>query len=236
MEQSNAVELVGPTFLEHAIHVLRDHPRVAGRKERLELSGITLRVLVDVNPQVIVQEPGPRVAFLRGQDDRGARRDDIPSLPRREWIEHWEMRRATRWRRFTKLGDGQCGRRKGRLEFDGTDGRARSSRSDRWVAHGCLYRQASPKCFGSMTCVWYRHRMEPASVGKLLIALGLGVAALGVVVWAAQSLPENLRPFHLPGDIRIEREGFRFYFPITTMILLSLAATGLMALIRWWRG
>ncbi len=26
----------------------------------------------------------------------------------------------------------------------------------------------------------------------------------------------------LPGDIRIERENFKFYFPITTMILLSL--------------
>jgi hypothetical protein len=29
----------------------------------------------------------------------------------------------------------------------------------------------------------------------------------------------------LPGDIRVEKENFRFYFPITTMILLSLLLT-----------
>ena len=29
----------------------------------------------------------------------------------------------------------------------------------------------------------------------------------------------------LPGDIRIERENFRFYFPITTMILFSILLT-----------
>ncbi|HSF47043.1 MAG TPA: DUF2905 domain-containing protein [Burkholderiales bacterium] len=33
----------------------------------------------------------------------------------------------------------------------------------------------------------------------------------------------------LPGDIRIERKGFSFYFPITTSILVSLAIT----LILW---
>ena len=33
----------------------------------------------------------------------------------------------------------------------------------------------------------------------------------------------------LPGDIVIEREGFRFYFPITTMVLISV----LLSLIFW---
>lgn len=36
----------------------------------------------------------------------------------------------------------------------------------------------------------------------------------------------------LPGDIRIERENFRFYFPITTMIIFSLAITIIIQLIR----
>ena len=27
---------------------------------------------------------------------------------------------------------------------------------------------------------------------------------------------------HLPGDFRIERENFKFYFPLTTMILISV--------------
>lgn len=33
----------------------------------------------------------------------------------------------------------------------------------------------------------------------------------------------------LPGDIRIEKENFRFYFPITTSILVSV----LISLILW---
>ncbi len=36
----------------------------------------------------------------------------------------------------------------------------------------------------------------------------------------------------LPGDIRIEKENFKFYFPITTMILLSLAITIIINLIK----
>ncbi len=75
--------------------------------------------------------------------------------------------------------------------------------------------------------------MPPAA--KLLVSLGAALITLGLLVWVAQRLPEGLRPFHLPGDIRIERNGFRFYFPITTMVLLSLLLTGVLWLVRWWR-
>lgn len=36
----------------------------------------------------------------------------------------------------------------------------------------------------------------------------------------------------LPGDIRIERENMNFYFPFTTMILLSILLSGILWLIR----
>lgn len=36
----------------------------------------------------------------------------------------------------------------------------------------------------------------------------------------------------LPGDIRIEKENFRFYFPITTMIIFSLLLTLFIQLIK----
>ena len=36
----------------------------------------------------------------------------------------------------------------------------------------------------------------------------------------------------LPGDIRIEKENFRFYFPITTMIIFSLLLTLVIQLIK----
>ena len=76
----------------------------------------------------------------------------------------------------------------------------------------------------------------PTPLAKLLLLLGIGLVVLGALVWLGQYLPENLRPFRLPGDIRIERKGLRFYFPITTMILLSLIASGLFRLVSWWRG
>jgi hypothetical protein len=36
----------------------------------------------------------------------------------------------------------------------------------------------------------------------------------------------------LPGDIRIEKENFRFYFPFTTMILASVLVTIIIRILR----
>jgi hypothetical protein len=55
-------------------------------------------------------------------------------------------------------------------------------------------------------------------VARTVILVGLALVVLGVVLWAAPSIPLLGK---LPGDIRIERPGFRFYFPITTCLLLS---------------
>ena len=78
--------------------------------------------------------------------------------------------------------------------------------------------------------------LEPSALAKTLLFIGLAIIALGALIWLTQYLPENFRPFRLPGDIRIERDGFRFYFPITTMVLLSLLGTGVVWLVRWWKG
>ena len=58
------------------------------------------------------------------------------------------------------------------------------------------------------------------AVGKLIILLGLLLVLLGgVLTWA----PGLLGWFgHLPGDIRIERENGAFYFPLTSMIIVSV--------------
>jgi len=37
---------------------------------------------------------------------------------------------------------------------------------------------------------------------------------------------------HLPGDMRIEREGFSFHFPLMTCLLASLLLSGLVWLLR----
>lgn len=65
--------------------------------------------------------------------------------------------------------------------------------------------------------------------GWILVIIGLVVAGIGLVWLFAPSIPLLGK---LPGDIRIERESFRFYFPLTTCILLSLLLTGVMWLVR----
>ena len=65
--------------------------------------------------------------------------------------------------------------------------------------------------------------------GPILVVVGLGVVALGLLVWSGA-----LSWFgRLPGDIRVERPGFRFFAPITSMILVSIALSAAMAAFRW---
>ena len=66
--------------------------------------------------------------------------------------------------------------------------------------------------------------------GKYIIAIGLVIALIGLAVYFFHNKLHWLG--RLPGDIRIERENFRFYVPITTMILVSLALTILINLLR----
>lgn len=63
----------------------------------------------------------------------------------------------------------------------------------------------------------------------LLIVVGLLIAAIGLIWLLVPSVPWLGK---LPGDIVIERKNFRFYFPITTCILLSLLLTGILWLVR----
>lgn len=62
------------------------------------------------------------------------------------------------------------------------------------------------------------------NLGRTLVVLGLGLAALGAVVWLLQA-STGLRLGRLPGDIAVQREGFSFFFPISTMLLVSAALT-----------
>jgi len=61
----------------------------------------------------------------------------------------------------------------------------------------------------------------PGTLGRSLIVLGLVIVAVGALIILLGKLP-GFRVGRLPGDIYIEREGWRFYFPITTSIILSI--------------
>lgn len=61
-------------------------------------------------------------------------------------------------------------------------------------------------------------------MNRTLILIGLLIVAIGLLWPWLSKLPLG----QLPGDIVIRRENFSFYFPITTMILVSLALTGIL--------
>ena len=59
--------------------------------------------------------------------------------------------------------------------------------------------------------------------GKYIISFGLIALVIGLIVYFFGNKLSWIG--HLPGDIRIERENFKFYFPLTTMVLASLLLT-----------
>ena len=70
--------------------------------------------------------------------------------------------------------------------------------------------------------------VERMQLGKTLLVVGFVVMGIGAVLnWAPWLVTWFGR---LPGDIRLERDGFRFYCPVTSMILVSIALSLLVRL------
>jgi hypothetical protein len=65
--------------------------------------------------------------------------------------------------------------------------------------------------------------MDTTNIGKWVFIAGLALAVLGGAVWLVGKT--GLPLGRLPGDIHIEREGFSFYFPLATSILISIGLT-----------
>ncbi len=62
-------------------------------------------------------------------------------------------------------------------------------------------------------------------MNRALVVIGIGVVLVGLFWKQLSALPF----FRLPGDIVIDRPGLKFFFPITTMIVISLVVS----LILW---
>lgn len=70
-----------------------------------------------------------------------------------------------------------------------------------------------------------------SETGKLIIIIGAFVLFAGIIIYFFHDKLHWIG--NLPGDIKIERENFRFYFPITTLILLSLLINLLIRIFKW---
>jgi hypothetical protein len=64
-------------------------------------------------------------------------------------------------------------------------------------------------------------------VGRLLILFGIVTLVVGVGLLYLPRIPWLGR---LPGDITVERDGFTFYFPLATSIVVSIVLTLLLNL------
>ena len=66
-------------------------------------------------------------------------------------------------------------------------------------------------------------------LGKFLVVIGFGIAAIGLLIWSGIGKGWLGR---LPGDIHFARGNVGFYFPIVTCLLVSAILTLIMCLFR----
>jgi len=66
-------------------------------------------------------------------------------------------------------------------------------------------------------------------LGKLLVIVGLLIAAVGVLIWSGVGKGWLGR---LPGDINYTKDNFSFHFPIVTCLIVSVVLTLLLWLFR----
>jgi hypothetical protein len=69
---------------------------------------------------------------------------------------------------------------------------------------------------------WDTQYMDLATIGRFMILGGLVLAAAGVLLVLGSRIPGLGQ---LPGDIIIQRDGFTLYFPLATMIVVSVVLT-----------
>jgi len=66
--------------------------------------------------------------------------------------------------------------------------------------------------------------------GKWIIGIGVIIIIAGIIIYFFHDKLNWIGK--LPGDIRIEKENFRFYLPITTMIIASILLTLIVNIIK----
>ena len=67
--------------------------------------------------------------------------------------------------------------------------------------------------------------MDIQSIGRVMVIGGIAVAVIGGLLMLLGQFPFFSNLGRLPGDIRIEGQGFSCFIPIVSMILLSVILT-----------
>lgn len=69
-----------------------------------------------------------------------------------------------------------------------------------------------------------------SDTGKWIFIIGIAIAAIGAFLFFFHDKLHWIG--HLPGDIRVEKESFRFYFPLTTLLLINAVIWILLRIFR----
>ena len=69
-----------------------------------------------------------------------------------------------------------------------------------------------------------------SDTGKWIVILGVILAVAGAIIYFFHDKLHWIG--RLPGDIRVEKENFRFYFPIVTMLIFSVLITVIINVIK----
>ncbi|MBK7636939.1 MAG: DUF2905 domain-containing protein [Saprospiraceae bacterium] len=68
-------------------------------------------------------------------------------------------------------------------------------------------------------------------IGKWIILAGI-LIAIGGIIW--YFFGDKLGFLgNLPGDFKVEKENFRFYFPLTTLILISVLINIIIRIVKY---
>jgi hypothetical protein len=67
------------------------------------------------------------------------------------------------------------------------------------------------------------------NLGKSLVIIGLGLAAVGALIWL---LGGRSSGGLLPGDLSFRRGSFSFHFPLVTCLIVSVVLT---LVLRWFQ-
>lgn len=67
--------------------------------------------------------------------------------------------------------------------------------------------------------------MDLQSIGRVMVVVGIGIALFGGLLLILSRLPFFSNLGNLPGDIRIQGQGFSCFVPVVSMILISVILT-----------
>jgi hypothetical protein len=70
-----------------------------------------------------------------------------------------------------------------------------------------------------------------SAIGKILVGTGALLMIVGLLLIGLERV--GVRSWRLPGDIAIQRDGFSFYLPLGTSLLISLLLTLLLTFWAW---